>query len=37
MKEKVQRDRSQNSINDENRDGSLYGRKKIASIIDEET
>ena len=36
MKEKVQRDRSQNSVNDENREGSLYGRKKISGAIEEE-
>ena len=36
MKERVKRDRSQNAINDENRDNSLYGRRKVTENLDNE-
>jgi len=36
MKERVQRERSANAINDENRDSSLYGREKASNILEKE-
>ena len=36
LKERVRRDRSANAINDENREGSLYGRSKATSQLDQE-
>ena len=36
MKERVKRERSANAVNDENRDGSLYGRRKIAGALEQE-